>query len=170
MTDRFRQDELIALTYSRLSESLLCYVYRRIGDVEESRDIVQDVFEYLMKPGLLISAQTVNKYVYTIAHSMVVDWMRRHACTLRARDFFLRYSPKGVDDAQNRACVNEIIDLENKVLSEVGEKGVRIYMMAVHGQKSVKEIARNEGLSERTVENHLFRTRKKVREFLKEAL
>lgn len=169
-TELLRQDELIALTYRRLLAPLTGYVVRRIGNVDDARDIVQDVFEALMKPGLLISEQTLNKYVYTIAHGLVVDWMRRHACSARAREFFAAYSPSSVEDTGVRAAVNEIAAMEMKVLKATGAKGARIYMMAVHEGMSARDIALREDVSERTIENHIFRTRKKVREALKEAL
>ena len=165
-----RQDEFIALAYCRLSAPLKGYVVKRIGNPDDAEDIVQDVFESLLKPGLLISEQTLTKYAYTIAHNLVVDWMRRHACSAKAQDFFAAYSPRSVEDAECRANVNDIAAVEMKVLQKAGEKGARVYMMAVHEGISARDIASSQGMSGRTVENHIFRTRKKVREALKEAL
>ena len=165
-----RQDELIALTYCRLRDPLMGYVVKRIGSPEDAEDIVQDVFEALMKPGLLISGQTVTKYVYTIAHNLVVDWMRRHACSERAQQFFASYAPHSVEDAECWTSVHDIVSIEMKVLSASGEKGSRVYMMAVHEGMTAKDIAAELGMSGRTVENHIFRTRMKVRAALKEAL
>lgn len=159
-----RQDELIALTYCRLSAPLKGYVVKRIGNPDDAEDIVQSVFESLLKPGLLISEQTVTKYAYTIAHNLVVDWMRRHACSAKAQDFFAAYSPRSVEDAESRTVVNDIAAMEMKILQKAGEKGARVYMMAVHEGISARDIALSQGMSERTVENHIFRTRKKVRE------
>lgn len=165
-----RQDELIALAYCRLAAPLKGYVVRRIGNPDDAEDMVQDVFESLLKPGLLISEQTVTRYAYTIAHNLVVDWMRRHACSAKAQDFLAAYSPRSAEDAESRVNVNDIASLEMKVLRRTGEKGARIYMMSVHEGISARDIALSYGMSERTVENHIFRTRKRVREALKEAL
>ena len=55
-------------------------------------------------------------------------------------------------------------------LSEVCEKGRVIYIMYVHEGNRVKDIAVRMGLNERTVENHIFRTKNRVRESLKKAL
>lgn len=165
-----RQDELIALTYRRMYGQLKGYVLKRIGCVEDAEDIVQNVFETLLRPGLLISEQTITRYVYTIAHNLVVDWMRHHACREKAREFFAEYFPHSVEDTDSRVNIGDINKIEMKVLERTGEKGARIYMMHVYGAISVKDIAESTGTSGRTVENHIFRTRKRVREALKEAL
>ena len=75
-----------------------------------------------------------------------------------------------MEDAECRANVNDISAVEMKVLQKAGEKGARVYMMAVHEGISARDIASSQGMSGRTVENHIFRTRKKVREALKKAL
>ena len=69
-----------------------------------------------------------------------------------------------------QADVADIMRIEDAALKESGEKGRVIYMMYVHRGYAAKEIARGLGLSERTVENHIFRTRNKVRAALREAL
>jgi DNA-directed RNA polymerase specialized sigma24 family protein len=60
--------------------------------------------------------------------------------------------------------------VEAAALDRVGENARMIYLMFVHGGSSVKEIAQGMMLSERTVENHIFRTRSNVRDALRKAI
>ena len=149
----------------------LCgYVAKRIGYLADVEDIVQDTFESLMKPGLMLSEQSLTKFIYSIAHNHVIDYLRRHACSIKAQEYFFAHSPLSADDADVKAQVADIMRIEDAALKESGEKGRVIYMMYVHRGYATKEIARGLGLSERTVENHIFRTRNKVRVALREAL
>ena len=66
--------------------------------------------------------------------------------------------------------VADVIRIEEQALKTAGKKGREIYMMFVHRGESAGEIARHLDLSERTVENHIFRTRTKVRIALRQAL
>ena len=162
--------EMIALAYSRMYAKVCGYVAKRIGNVTEVEDIVQDVFETLLQPGRLLSEDTLDRYIYSIAHNLVIDWYRRHACSIRAQEYFFTHSPVSVEDSETKVQVADIMRVETVALEQAGENARRIYMMFVHGGSSVKDIAKGMMLSERTVENHIFRTRSKVREAIRKAM
>lgn len=165
-----RRDEMIALAYSRMYGAVCGYVAKRIGMSSDVEDIVQDTFESILKPGLLISEQTIDRYIYSIAHNRVIDWYRRHACSIKAQEYFFAHSPLSVEDADAKVQVSDIMRIEKMTLSEAGEKGRSIYMMYVHEGSCAKDIAAKMGISERTVENHIFRTKNRVRDALRKAL
>lgn len=146
------------------------YVSRRIGPSADVEDIVQDTFECLLAPGRILSEQTISRHIYSVAHGLVVNWYRRHACSIRAREYFFAYSPVSAEDADVKVQVADVMRIEEQALQSAGDKGRMVYMMSVHQGESAKEIARCLDLSERTVENHLFRTRTKVRTALRKAL
>lgn len=165
-----RRSEMIAQAFVRMYAPLCGYVAKRIGSPADVEDLVQDTFESLMKPGLMLSEQSLTKFIYSIAHNHIIDYLRRHACSIRAQEYFFAHSPLAADDADLQVQAADVMDIEDAVLKETGEKGRTIYMMFVHRGCSAKEIAEDMGLSERTVENHIFRTRNKVRESLRRAL
>lgn len=164
------RSEFIAQVYSRLYAPLCGYVAKRIGNKSDVEDIVQDTFESLLKPGLMISEQSVSKFVYSIAHNLSINYLRRHACSVKAREYFFAHAPVMSCMSDAKVAVSDVVRIEQEALSKVGDKGKDIYMMYVHRGSSVREIAEGLNLSERTVENHIFRTRNKVRETLKKAL
>ena len=165
-----RRDEMIALAYRRMYGAVCGYVAKRIDRSSDVEDIVQDTFESLLQPGRLLSEDTLDRYIYSIAHNLVIDWYRRHACSIRAQEYFFAHSPLSVEDSEIKAHVADIMRVEAAALDCVGENARRIYLMFVHGGSSVKEIAQGMMLSERTVENHIFRTRSNVRDALREAI
>lgn len=170
MASPFYRDGIVSRAYCRMYAKVCGYVARRIGNVTEVEDIVQDVFETLLQPGRLLSEDTLDRYIYSIAHNLVIDWYRRHACSIRAQEYFFAHSPLSVEDSEIKAHVADIMRVEAAALDRVGENARRIYLMFVHGGSSVKEIAQGMMLSERTVENHIFRTRSNVRDALRKAI
>lgn len=165
-----RQSEIVAKAYRAMYGAVCGYVARRIGPSADVEDIVQDTFECLLAPGRLLSEQTISRYIYSVAHGLVVNWYRRHACSIRAQEYFFAYSPLSAEDADVKVQVADVMRIEEQALQSVGDKGRMVYMMSVHQGESAKEIARCLDLSERTVENHIFRTRTKVRMALRQAL
>lgn len=165
-----RQNEIVSKVYRTMYDALCGYVAKRIGASADVEDIVQDTFESLLAPGRVLSEQTIRRFIYSVAHGLVVDWYRRHACSIRAQEYFFAHSPVSVEDADAKVQVSDVIRIEELALRSAGEKGRDIYMMFVHQGESVREIALRLDLSERTVENHIFRTRTKVRAALRMAL
>ena len=156
--------------YRTMYDALCGYVAKRIGASADVEDIVQDTFESLLAPGRILEERSIRRFVYSIAHDRIVDWYRRHACSIRAQEYFFAHSPVSVEDADAKVQVSDVIRIEELALRSAGEKGRDIYMMFVHQGENVREIARRLDLSERTVENHIFRTRTKVRTALRMAL
>ena len=164
------RSNMIASAYRAMYGKVYGYVAKRIGSMADVEDIVQDTFESLLRPCLLLSERTLDRYIYSIAHNLIIDWYRRHACTIKAQEYFFAHSPLSIDNAETKVQVSDIVRIESMALCQVGEKGRVIYMMYVHEGSRAKDIAKRMGLSERTVENHIFRTKNRVRDALRKAL
>lgn len=165
-----RRDEILSRAYCRMYAKVCGYIAKRIGNQAEVEDMVQDVFESLLRPGRLLSEETLGRYIYSVAHNLVIDWYRRHACSVRAQEYFFAHSPLTVEDSETKVQVADIMRAEAAALEHAGDNARRIYLMFVHGGSSVKDIAEGMMLSERTVENHIFRTRSKVRAAVRKAI
>ena len=107
-----RQNEIVAEAYRTMYDALCGYVARRIGTSAEVEDIVQDTFESLLAPGRVLSEQTIRRFIYSVAHGLVVDWYRRHACSIRAQEYFFAHSPVSVEDADVKVQVSDVIRIE----------------------------------------------------------
>lgn len=157
------RSDMIASAYRAMYGKVYGYVAKRIGLIADVEDLVQDTFESLLHPERLLSEHTLDRYIYSIAHNLVVDWYRRHACSIKAQDYFFAHSPLTSEEADVRMRVADIIRLEKEVLDKASENARTVYMMFVHEGSSAKEIAEKMNIGIRAVENHVFRLRNKVR-------
>ena len=69
--------KLVSETYEHDKDTVLYYVYKRIGNYEDAQDITQDVFLRMMEYGKMLRSDTVRSFMFTVARNLVTDYMRR---------------------------------------------------------------------------------------------
>lgn len=166
----FRQDALIADLYSEIQGALLGYVTKRIGRCRDAEDLVQDIFLKLLEYTTLLSPQTLRSFVYTIARNHVIDYLRLHARSLKAAEYFSHHAPHHSDSTEQTVAVREVKEMEARGVEAMSPRKAQVYIMYVHDGWSVAEISNELSLSRRTVENHIFSARALLRPVLRRAL
>lgn len=71
--------EAIAMIYERYAPGIYRYIYYRVGDPEQARDIQSDVFVKMLEGIGLYEDRgwPISAWLYRIAHARTVDAMRR---------------------------------------------------------------------------------------------
>ena len=149
--------ELIAEIYLEHSGRVCGYISRHIGNDEDARDLSQDVFVRLLGYAAPITPSSVVNFIYSIAHNLIVDYLRRHAHKERAAEYFAIHNPHTTSTEYH-----EIEGILSRAVAGLSVQRARIYLMNDAGF-SAGETAEALKLSRRTVENHLFAARKAVR-------
>lgn len=72
-----KQNILIEYAYHKYYETLLSYVYKRIKDYEESRDIVHDIFIRMIGMKNVLYKTTLKRLLFTIAQNIIIDKSRQ---------------------------------------------------------------------------------------------
>ncbi len=162
-----RQDRLIAATYVELHAALCGYIRKRIGSFSDAEDLVQDVFARLLEYNTLLDERTIAPFVYAIARNRVVDYLRRHARSRAADDYFFLHARRATCDVEERIAASELSELEQSLCQRLPQRQVQIYTLCTRDGLTAEEAAATLHLSRRTVENHLFAARRQMRSALK---
>ncbi|MBP1663805.1 MAG: polymerase sigma-70 factor, expansion family 1 [Bacteroidetes bacterium] len=140
---------------------LCLYALRLLDDTDEAEDVVQDTFAALWeKRETRIEIADMKSYLYTAV---------RNNCLMKLR------TKKEFDDVNELQLVDENIQNEDiaraeleaklwKMIDELPERQREIFLMAKRDGMAYKEIAEETGLSVKTVENHVTRALKSLRQ------
>ena len=165
-----RQDRLIAATYVELRETLCGYIRKRIDSPCDAEDLVQDIFARLLEYNTLLDERTVVPFVYAIARNRVDDYLRRHARSRAAADYFFLHARRATCDVEERIAAAELTTMEHALCQRLPQCKEQIYTLCVHDGYPAEEVATMLNLSRRTVENHLFAARRQMRSALKDCI
>ena len=154
--------QLITDSYQNYHRSVYLYILYKIGKDEDAKDLAQDVFLRLMDYKQMLRPETVKYFIFSICRNLVTDYLRRHYKMQEITSYFLDQIPTSTNDVESQIIANDISTCEqNRVLRLPAQR---------FGHKSSADISACLGLSVRTVENHLFISRKEIREYIQQCI
>lgn len=163
--------ELIAEIYKRYFSNVQRYFQSYTHDAMRAEDMTQDLFIRLMGYESMIVEETAYSFVFTIARRMIVDDARHQAFMRKATDGYLQRmeGERFWQDSETIEC-RQIAEMERAALRRLPQKTARVYSLTRFEEKTPKELSEQLGISKRTVEYHLFVSRKEVRRMVRKAI
>ena len=165
--DELALDEII----ERKSKALAKLAFRILGDIEESRDIVQMTFFRLWEHRHRFDGKwSPNTWIYRIATNLAIDQRRSRRSRQRSAEP-MRLHLQDFSDTKahlDRANLHngEVMAIFHELAAFLTEKQRAVFLLReVEGLPS-KEVAEIVGCRESTVRNHLFNARKILRQEL----
>lgn len=153
--------------YRQFSNKIYHFVLGLTKDEHVSKDIVQEVFINLWDKSDLVNQDlNFDNYIFTITYNSIRKYFRRKAIETKAFDYFLKNSPEVIEDGDKDLIFKELIEIAYKTIDNLPPQRKKVYTMSKQEGMKIKEIADKLSLSPRTVENHLAKALK----FLKEEL
>lgn len=162
--------KLIADSYKNYQHSVFLYIYYKIGNKEEAEDLTQDVFLKLMDYQQMLRVDTIKFFIFTISRNLVYDYLRHHYKRLEVTSYIYDQAKTCTNETEEQIITNDLLLLEKKKVSQLSEQRRRVYVMTRFENKTLPEVSRILNLSSRTVENHLFASRKMVREYMRQCI
>jgi RNA polymerase sigma-70 factor (family 1) len=150
--------------YLRYDKPLYLYAYHKLGNKEESRDIVQDVFAWLLNNRNSFDPNTtLSGYLYKSVLNKVYN-VYKHKDVLKkyANDGnrYLDFEATETDFMVREKDIQAMIDKEISAMP----KGMReVYQMRRNQYLSIKETAEQLGVAESTVVTQMKRAMKHLR-------
>ncbi|MES2458756.1 MAG: RNA polymerase sigma-70 factor [Bacteroidota bacterium] len=153
-----KDDDKAAFTeiYSRYIEGLAGFANSHLYDLDDTRDILHDIFAKLWEDrhDLEISGN-LKSYLFSATRYSVIDRIRRKVIR---RDYALKLSALQTFDDYGADKILEAKELQKKILALLEGLPARtkqIYQLSRDEQLSSMEIAQKLDISEQTVKNQL---------------
>lgn len=159
-------DQLITRSYEEYHPAVLTYITFKINDYSDAEDLTQDVFVRLLEYRQMLRPDTVKFFIYTIARNIVIDYLRRYYKKQEISSYIYDYAEKSSNDTENGIIARDLQACEKQCMRLLPSQRRKIYAMSRFEDKSASDISMEMNLSRRTVENHLFISRKEMREYM----
>ncbi|WMD20268.1 sigma-70 family RNA polymerase sigma factor [Achromobacter seleniivolatilans] len=155
MPNQASQAEFVSL-YCDHHRWLQSWLHRRLGSAADAADLAHDAFLKLIQvPRRFGSAPEARSYLRSMANGMCVDlWRRRNI--EQAWLETLAAQPEAVaPSAEHQAIVLEALSEIDTMLRTLPVKVARAFVMAVAGDMTHKEVARELNVSTRSVTTYV---------------
>ncbi|OUP31641.1 sigma-70 family RNA polymerase sigma factor [Bacteroides sp. An19] len=163
-------DRLITEYYEEYRQSVFFYICRRIENRSDAEDLIQDAFLRLLEYRMMIRRDTLKYFLFTIVRNLLNDYLRRYYKRQEIDRYLYDTLPVTTVEPESRMVADELRRLESRRVSALPEQRRKVYIMSRFQDKPADDIAEELNLSKRTVENHLFISRKEVREFIRQCI
>ena len=149
---------------------LFNFVNSYLKDQDTSKDIVQDSFIKLwLKRKELLENISLSQYLFTIARNLCIDHFRKqkiedqYLFSLNRTDYFTLN-----DQSLKQLIQKEFLEEVEKEIQKLPPQCEKIFRMHRMDGLKYREIAKELGISERTVENQISKAMRILRKFLKD--
>jgi RNA polymerase sigma-70 factor (ECF subfamily) len=150
--------------FRRYKEPLYFHAKRMLGDNDEARDIVQDLFAALWsKRESLVLPAAVDNYLYGSVRNRILDFIAHQKVISRYTASFELYLEKGVESTDQLVREKELARIIQTEIARLPEKMREIFELSRNEELSYREIAQRMNLSEHTVKKQAQRAIKILR-------
>lgn len=149
--------EVIQL-YDHALPDLRRLLERKLGDADEASEVAQDTFEKLLRQAEREEIRDVRRLAFTVANRLALDVLRRRR--VRARHLE-RNEARGEaadgGDPKRLLIGREELQAVQQALTALPAKTRHVFLLQRFESFSYVEIARQLGLSQKSVEYHMSR-------------
>ncbi|OYD41685.1 RNA polymerase sigma factor [Sphingobacterium cellulitidis] len=164
---RSADDRAFKEVYDRYNELLYLFAYNKLRNKEEAKDVVQEVFAWLLNNRARFAINSsVSSFLYKSVLNKIFD-IFRHQSVIR------KYIEQGdhyidIDSTETDYLIREkdIAQMIRQEIDAMPQKMKEVYLLRFEQYLSAKEIAEQLNISENTVNTHLKRAAKKLRDNL----
>jgi RNA polymerase sigma-70 factor (ECF subfamily) len=165
---RLKNGDMLAFDeiYTLFSHKLFSFVLKIVKDDDEAEDIVQEVFVKIWESrARLDDYKLLNSYIFTIAYNNSIDLIRKRINSSK----YLAHLENSSVIQDNTTFISELEYDElssqvEKLIARLPERQQHVYLLHREKGLSYSEIAEQLGISKNTVENHMVKALKYLRQ------
>jgi len=142
--------------YNRYKKPLIIHSYKKTGDLEDAKEIVQEVFSTLWSQReQLPPIQQVSAYLYTMVRNKVLNYIEHKQVEARYALNFQNFMDEGHNASDIQIREKELQQMIDKEIAALPPKMREVFILSRKEHLSHKEIAERLNISEFTVKNHI---------------
>ena len=164
------QGQMIANFYTVHHAELVNFATSRLGNREESEDLVQDVFIKMMSFEGIINEATIKSFAFTIAANKIKDHLRRRIFRHKMEENAKYEMELQHSHVERVVEYHDTLRMVNDSMVRLSPACAKVYRMSLFEDMTAGDIALEMNVSKRTVESQLFTSRKQVRAMLSMAM
>lgn len=165
------KNELLSEAYIKYRPELRLYFLKYKNDEMKADDMIQDLFLKLLEFKGEIIESSIKGLLFSSARHLVQDDYRLSNIARRAMGVYHEMRQSYYDDftAERIQCA-QVVAMEKAFVGQMSQGRARVYNMSRFGDMSIDDISEALQISRRTVEAHLYQSRKAVRQTLRECI
>ncbi|MET7257443.1 RNA polymerase sigma factor [Dyadobacter fermentans] len=144
--------------------------FHKIGQRHVAEEIVQDIFTRLWNERANLRTTTLNYYLFSAVRFEVIDHIRKAGPRSRYAAYYQAFASQHEHYTEDEVAYNELLRSIDEGLKPFPAQTREMFKLSRVESWTVAQIAEFMNLSEKTVEYHLGKASKAVREYLSETL
>lgn len=142
--------------YDRYKGILAVHAYKKLGNFEEAKDIVQEVFStFWNKRSDIETAANVPGYLYTIASHKVLNFIKHRNIASRYASSFQEMAVAFSSPTESLVRERNMAEIIQREIDALHPKMRIVFLLSREEHLTHREIAEKLGISEFTVKNHI---------------
>ena len=171
---RLKNGDIMAFDriYELFSHKLFSFVFKILKNESEAADIVQEVFVKIWESrGNLGDYKLLNSYIFTIAYNFSISLIRKRISSNKYLEQLKNSSvidnaPANISDIEFKELSLQV----EKLISNLPDRQKQVYLLHRENGMTYSEIADHLGISKNTVENHMVKALRYLRENMDKSL
>jgi RNA polymerase sigma-70 factor (family 1) len=169
LVDLLKGDNEAAFTeiYGRYAEKLTGFASSKLYGLEDSRDVIHDVFVKLWEERKQLKVdRNLEAYLFTLIRYRIIDKIRKNITREGYAEMVLALRISHQSEIEQQITAKEIRQHMEAALEKLSPRVKEIYNLSREENLTITEIAQRLQLSEQTVKNQLTFALKHLRESL----
>jgi len=155
-------NDAFEILYSKYWDDVFDEAYKRLKDIDEAKDIVQEVFTYLWTKAAVLDIKNLPAWFTTVVRNKIFSSFRKQEKFVPMNDMMTELESFG-EDTDASLIRKELAKTYEALISSLPEQQRTIFNMRYREDLVPDQIALKLNLSPKTVRNHLGRALLKLK-------
>lgn len=141
--------------YLRYWKRLYSSAFKRVQSREVAEELVQDIFTSLWVKRETLAIEILSAYLFTAIKYKVINYLEKEMSRKTYSEFQIQSAIRVSNSTEEMVLLNELNMALEKEIQKLPPKRQQIFKMSREEHLSIKQVASNLGISEKTAENQL---------------